>query len=246
MARLSRLDLPGVPQHVIQRGNNRQPCFVAVEDYAAYRQDLLEAARHCQCSIHAYVLMTNHVHLLVTGTKSGSVSRMMQQLGRRYVSGFNARYRRTGTLWEGRFKSSLIDTNRYLLICYRYIELNPVRAAMVAHPADYRWSSFHCNANGCPDPLIKPHAAYLALGTEVEARLSGYRALFERVISDDDMAEIRANVQQQKALGNSRFQAEIEALLGRSVAVRPRGRPKRLPGEQTKAELLQSLRLPPE
>ena len=227
MARQPRLDLPGVPQHVVQRGNNRQPCFLADEDYTAYRQDLTDAARHGRCAIHAYVLMTNHVHLLVTGTEAGSVSRMMQRLGRRYVACFNARYRRTGTLWEGRFKASLVDTRRYLLTCCRYIELNPVRAAMVADPADYRWSSFHCNALGQPDPLITPHAAYLALAATSDARRAAYCALFDHAISDEAMADIRAHVQQQKALGDSRFQAEIEAMLDRKVVIRPRGRPRK-------------------
>jgi putative transposase len=227
VARSPRLDLPGVPQHVIQRGNNRQPCFLADEDYTAYRQDLRDAAKHDHCAIHAYVLMTNHVHLLVTGAEPGSASRMMQRLGRRYVACFNARYRRTGTLWEGRFKASLVDTCRYLLTCYRYIELNPVRAAMVADPADYRWSSFHCNAHGQPDPLITPHAAYLSLAATPGARQTAYRSLFAHAISDDEMVDIRAHVQQQKALGDSRFQAEIEAMLNRKVAIRPRGRPRK-------------------
>jgi putative transposase len=216
-----------VPQHVIQRGNNRQPCFLAAEDYIAYLQDLTDAARHGSCAVHAYVLTTNHVHLLVTGVELGSVSRMMQWLGRRYVACFNTRYRRTGTLWEGRFKASLVDTRRYLLTCYRYIELNPVRAAMAADPADYRWSSFHCNALGRPDPLVTPHAAYRALAATSDAHRAAYRALFERAIGDDAMAHIRAHVQQQKALGDSRFQAEIEAMLDRKVVIRSRGRPRK-------------------
>jgi len=151
MARLPRLDLPKIPQHVIQRGNNRRPCFVSSEDYTRYCEDLANAASHCGCAIHAYVLMTNHVHLLLTGSQRGAVSRMMQRLGRRYVACFNARYQRTGTLREGRFRSSLVDSGFYLLACYRYIELNPVRAAMVANPVDYRWSSYRHNALGNPD-----------------------------------------------------------------------------------------------
>jgi len=202
-------------------------CFLTEEDYTAYTQDLLDASAHCQCAIHAYVLMTNHVHLLVTGREHNSISRMMQRLGRHYVACFNARYRRTGTLWEGRFKSSLVDTKRYLLTCYRYIELNPVRAAMGAHPRDYRWSSFSCNADGRPDPLAKPHGAYLALGETPVARRNAYRALFASAISDDDMANIRSHVQRQKALGDSRFQAWIEAMVHQGVAIRPRGRPKK-------------------
>lgn len=243
MARQPRLDLPGVPQHVIQRGNNRQPCFLAEDDYTAYRQDLADAAHHHACAIHAYVLMTNHVHLLVTGARSGAVSAMMQQLGRRYVACFNARYGRSGTLWEGRFKAGLVDTRRYLLTCHRYIELNPVRAAMVAYPAKYRWSSFHANALGQPDPLITPHPEYLALGATPEARQSAYRALFERAIGDDAMNDIRSHVQQQKALGDSRFQAEIEAMLNRKVGIRPRGRPRKTTQETNACEPVLTRRL---
>lgn len=226
MARLPRLDLPQIPQHIVQRGNNRQPCFVSEEDYSRCREDLADAAVHCGCAIHACVLMTNHVHLLVTGAKRGAVSRMMQRLGRRYVAYFNAQYRRTGTLWEGRFKSSLIDSDRYLLTCYRYMKLNPVRAAMVANPADYRWSSHRCNALGESDRLISPHLLYLGLGANAGLRQSAYRALFKHALGDDDLADIREHVQQQRALGNARFQSEVEALLKRKVAVRPRGRPR--------------------
>lgn len=215
MARLPRLDLPHVPQHIVQRGNNREPCFASEEDYSRYRQDLADAAAHCGCAIHAYVPMTNHVHLLVTGVARGAVSRMMQRLGRRYVVYFNAQYRRTGTLWEGRFKSSLIDSHRYLLTCYRYIELNPVRAAMAADPADYRWSSYRRNALGGEDSLITPHPLYLALGVSPSLRQDAYRALFKSALGDDELADIRNHAQQQKALGSPKFQAEIEALLKR-------------------------------
>lgn len=231
MARLPRLDLPHVPQHVIQRGNNRELCFGGNEDYQAYREGLAEAAERCGCAIHAYVLMTNHVHMLVTAGERGGVSRMMQRLGRRYVAGFNARYRRTGTLWEGRFKSSLVDSDRYLLTCHRYIELNPVRAAMVVDPADYRWSSYRCNALGKPDPLVTPHPLYLQLGPNPAMRHAAYRALFASAMGDDELADIRIHARQQKALGASRFQAELETLLARKVSVRPRGRPRSEKGQ---------------
>lgn len=227
MARLPRLDLPHVPQHVIQRGNNRLPCFLADEDYARYKSDLFDAATLCGCAIHAYVLMTNHVHMLVTGATHGAVSRMMQRLGRRYVACFNASYRRTGTLWEGRYKSSLVDTERYLLTCYRYIELNPVRAAMVCDPGEYQWSSYAQNALGKTDRLITPHPCYVSLGKDEEQRLAAYRGLFERAIGDEELAEIRAYVQQQKALGSPRFQAQIAKQLTRKVEVLPRGRPRK-------------------
>jgi putative transposase len=225
MARLSRLDFPGIPQHVVQRGNDRQPCFAADDDYVHYRQELGEAARRFGCALHAYVLMTNHVHLLVTPTEQGAVSRMMQALGRRYVACFNARYRRTGTLWEGRFKSSLVDSERYVLTCYRYIELNPVRAGMVHAPGEYRWTSHAHNAYAWLDPRVTPHACYQQLAATPLARCVAYRALFDGIIPDMDLTEIRAHIQQQRAWGSDRFRAQIEALAGRVVGVRPRGRP---------------------
>ena len=224
MPRQRRLDLPGVPQHVIQRGNNRQPCFLREQDYRCYLSQLGEAALACDCRIHAYVLMTNHVHLLMTPEVAGAVARTMQSLGRRYVGYFNATYRRSGTLWEGRYKSCLVDSERYLLTCYRYIELNPVRAAMVVAPGDYVWSSYHSNAEGQLDRLVHPHDEYAQLGITVEERCAAYRALFHEAIGEDRMNEIRAYVQQQRALGTRRFQAGIEAELQRVATVRPRGR----------------------
>jgi len=225
LARLPRLDLPGVAQHVVQRGNDRQPCFGDTADYLKYRIDLCEAALRHRCVVHAYVLMTNHVHLLVTPEAPGGVSRMMQGIGRRYVGHFNARYRRTGTLWEGRFKSALVESDRHLLACYRYIELNPVRAAMVATPADYSWSSHACNAHGALDPLVTPHAAYLALASEECARRETYRRLFAGP-DKDDIDGLRLHTQQQKPWGSERFRKEIELLAKRRLDVRPRGRPR--------------------
>ncbi len=225
MARLPRLDLPGIPQHLVQRGNDRQPCFADTTDYLRYRWELREAALKHGCAVHAYVLMTNHVHLLVTPEAPGGVSRMMQAIGRRYVGAFNARYRRTGTLWEGRFKSALVDSDTYLLTCHRYIELNPVRAGMVPLPGHYRWSSYRCNALGQPDAGITPHPRYLALGTCPDTRLCAYRALFDDVLDRADADALRIHTQQNKAFGNDRFRERIEALIGRSMEVRTRGRP---------------------
>lgn len=226
MARLPRLDLPRVPQHVVQRGNNRQACFSTDEDYLAYLGDLANAADHCGCEIHAYALMVNHVHLLVTGAERGAVSRMMQCLGRRYVVGFNARHRRAGTLWDGRFKSSLVDSKRYLFACHRYIEMNPLRAATVANPAEYRWSSYRRNALGESNRLVTPHPLYLQLGPDPAARQAAYRALLADALGEEELASIRVHVRQQKVLGTPRFQAEVGALLARNVVVRPRGRPR--------------------
>ena len=169
--------------------------------------------------------MTNHVHLLVTPSEAGAVSKMMQAIGRRYVGCFNARYRRTGTLWEGRFKAALVDSDRYLLTCYRYIELNPVRAGIVAHPLDYRWSSHHCNAVGRDEARISPHPCYLALGSAPLERQATYRSLFDTLVSHEDTQALRTHVQQQRALGSERFRAQVEALTQRAASVRPRGRP---------------------
>jgi putative transposase len=225
MPRLPRIEFAGIPQHVVQRGNDRQPCFLGDADYRRYLRGLQEAALDCACRIHAYVLMTNHVHLLVTPASVGGVSRMMQQLGRGYVGYFNTRHHRTGTLWEGRFTSSLVDSDRYLLTCYRYIEMNPVRAAMVAAPGDYRWSSYASNALGEPDAIVAPHPHYLALGRDEIERQEAYREIVRLSISDDDLLAIRSHVQQQRVLGTARFQAAIEAMSGRCARIRPRGRP---------------------
>lgn len=226
MARRPRLDLPQVPQHVVQRSDNHQRCFTADEDYLAYLGDLADAAAHCGCAVHAYALMIDHIHLLVTGAERGAVSHMMQCLGRRYVVGFNSRHRRVGALWEGRFKSSLVESKRYLFACHRYIEMNPLRAAMVADPVEYRWSSYRRNALGEPNPLVTPHPLYLHLGPDPAARQAAYRALFADALGEEERANIRIHVQQQKALGTPRFQAEVGALLARNVVVRPRGRPR--------------------
>ncbi|MGV8942043.1 MAG: transposase [Lysobacter sp.] len=226
MARAPRIDVPGIPQHIVQRGNDRQACFADDADYLHYRQELGEAALKHACTIHAYVLMTNHVHLLVTPLQPGGSSRMMQAIGRRYVGCFNARYRRTGTLWEGRFKSALVDSERYVLACYRYIELNPVRAGMAATASDYRWSSHAHNAHGVDEPRIHPHPAYCALGASDAERRKAYQQLFDEGLSDDDANALRMATNQQKTWGSERFRLQIEALAKRALEVRPRGRPK--------------------
>jgi len=167
MARQPRIVLEGQPQHVIQRGNNRDIIFVADEDYQLYLETLTEACEQFACDVHAYVLMTNHVHLPITPNRSDGISKVMQSLGRKYVQYFNHQYHRSGTLWEGRYKSTLLDSERYLLTCYRYIELNPVRACMVKHPTEYPWSSYGVNVRGDKSELVVPHELYLRLGTTI-------------------------------------------------------------------------------
>jgi putative transposase len=161
--------LPGVPAHVVQRGNNPQAVFYDQAGYRAYLGWLEEGARRYGCAVHASVLLTNHVHLLGTPQERESISRLLQYAGRRYVPCINHTYGRSGTLWEGRFKASIVDASEYLLACYRYIELNPVRAGMVAAPKGYRWSSYRANAQGAADPVVSPHEMYLGLGADEQA-----------------------------------------------------------------------------
>jgi putative transposase len=224
MARLSRILPVDIPVHIIQRGNNRQVCFVSDEDHGAYLDWLKEYSRKYEVDIHAWVMMTNHVHLLCTPRREGSVSRMMQALGRRYVRYFNYQYRRSGTLWEGRYKSCLVQAADYLLKVYQYIELNPVRANMVAAPDEYRWSSYRVNALGKISELCTPHSEYLALGISPSERRKNYRALFIPHVDGDLLEEIRTNTNKEMAIGHDRFKEEIEALTGRRTKPRKRGR----------------------
>lgn len=217
MARMPRIIVPGQALHVIQRGNNRQAVFFADEDYQKYLEVLTENATSAGCQLHAYVLMTNHIHLLLTPEHEAGVSRMMQGIGRKYVRYVNKMYRRSGTLWEGRFKSALIDSERYLLTCSRYIELNPVRAGMVNHPAEYRWSSYHANGLGVNGRSISPHNTYLRLGRSGPTRQAAYRALFDDAIDAKEIALIRDATQQCTVIGNTRFQEEITQALKRRV-----------------------------
>ena len=223
MARLRRFEAPGQPQHVIQRGNNRDVIFTAGKDYHCYLEKLEEACERFACQIHAYVLMTNHVHLLITPDTATGIGQVMQSLGRYYVQYFNYCYRRTGTLWEGRYKAALIDAESYLLTCYRYIELNPVRAGIVKHPAEYPWSSYNCNALGRKDGLVTPHSLYLRLGSEEDKRRNAYRALFRHSLEDDVTDAIRDATNKAWVLGNDGFKARIKGVLDRQAAPRARG-----------------------
>ncbi|HEX3121820.1 MAG TPA: transposase [Rhodanobacteraceae bacterium] len=225
MPRRPSIDLPHVTLHVVQRGNDRRPCFFTTADYGRYRCDLREIALREGCEIHAYVLMTNHVHLLMTPSAVGQVARIMQALGRRYVRYVNDRYHRTGTLWEGRYRTCLVGTERYLLRCYRYIELNPVRAAMVRQPDDYRWSSYRSNAFGAFDPLVRPHASYVALGIDSEQRCTAYREFVAQATGETELDEIRLLLQRQHAFGPDRFRDAIEVQPGRRAGPAKIGRP---------------------
>ncbi len=225
MPRRPRIKLADVPQHIVQRGINREPCFFAEEDYHCYLHWLQKSAGDWHCAIHAYVLMTNHVHLLVTSSKPDGIAKLMQSIGRRYVQYINRSYRRTGSLWEGRFKSSLVQAEDYLLTCMRYIELNPVRANMVTDPSQYRWSSYLHNGLGKTDQRITPHPLYLALGKGDDTRQAEYRGLFRSHLDDEALADIRLAVAQGQPLGSERFSEAMCAAVGIRRAQKRPGRP---------------------
>jgi len=215
MARLPRFVLVGHPQHIIIRGNNREPVFTSDEDYRFFLDKLTDAAKKHQCDIHAYVLMTNHIHLLATPHKTDGISKMMQMLGRYYVQYFNYTYKRSGTLWEGRYKASLIDSDAYALLCYRYIELNPVRANMVQHPSEYPWSSYRVNALGQYDALVTPHTMYYTLGHDETSRQTQYRSLFTAQIDEISLVQMREATNKAWVLGSEHFKQKIANQLNR-------------------------------
>jgi len=223
MPRLPRFVLVGHPQHVIVRGNNREPIFYADEDYQFYLEKLLKACNKHNCDIHAYVLMTNHVHLLITPHKKDGISKVIQMLGRYYVQYFNHTYQRTGALWEGRYKATLIDSEQYALSCYRYIELNPVRADMVEHPAEYPWSSYRCNALNEKNELVVGHELYKRLGKLVKERCEAYRALFNVEVQQKTIEEIREATNKSWVLGSEYFKEKIADKINRPMNPRGRG-----------------------
>ena len=225
MARLGRYFLPDQPLHVIQRGNNRGKIFFAPEDYAQYRDWLVEAAAEYGLQVHAYVLMTNHVHLLVTPGRASSLPRVMQSLGRRYVRHVNAAHRRSGTLWEGRYRAAPIDSEAYFLDCCRYVELNPVRAGLARHPREYRWSSYRAHAEGAADTLVGDHPIYRSLGRGPAARQEAYREHFRDRLEPDFVDALRHATNGGWALGDQRFKQAVAKAAGRRVAPLPKGRP---------------------
>jgi putative transposase len=191
MARHPRLILPGVALHINQRGNNRGACFRENGDYLTYLTHLRHLSGRYGCEVHAYCLMTNHVHLLVTLTEADACAPLMRDLGNCYVRYYNRKYARSGTLWEGRFRSCIVESAAYMLACYRYIELNPLRAGMVAHPGAYPWSSYAANAGIRPDPLVTHNDEYLALAADAAVRQAAYRGLFEQAMEENLLKSIR-------------------------------------------------------
>lgn len=227
MACLPLFDLPGIPQHIVQRGNNRLPCFLDEADRRHYLHLLREALFDSDCALHAYVLMDNHVHLLATPPATGAISRLMQKLGWQYVGQFNARHRRTGTLWEGRYKSCMVDSKAYLLQCARYIDLNPVRARMIDDPKKFPWSSCAALCGQHDDPLLTLHHTQRALGTCLQQRGDAYRALLRQAIADDELLAIRTYLQQQRVYGRDDFRTMVEAKTRRFAGVRPAHGPRK-------------------
>ena len=227
MPRPARFDLPGVPQHLVTRGHDRKPCFRRDLDRAVYLKYLRDASSKSESEIHAFVLMTNHVHLLATGRQRGSLSKLMQQVGRRYCRYVNRLYGRTGTLFEGRFHSSLVDTADYFMNCMAYIELNPVRAGMVSAPLEYPWSSHRDNASGEPKGILTPHERYLRLGKDRPGRAAAYQRLVLEPIAPERLESIREAIARNAVLGGPSFETYVEDVLQRPVALKPHGRPRK-------------------
>lgn len=227
MPRQPRLCLPGIPLHIVQRGVNRAACFRSDDDRSYYLELLFEQASGHGVAIHAWCLMANHVHLLVTPSTRNSPSLFMKRIGERYVPYINRSWRRTGTLWEGRFRSCLVASDSYVLACQRYIELNPVRAHMVAHPADYRWSSYRHNAGLDVVDGVTLHNAVRMLGNDHAARITNYRALFDDALATSTVDSIRKATNQGLLLGNAGSRQQIEQTLGRRLEHGKAGRPRK-------------------
>jgi len=227
MPRQLRLIVAGYPHHIISRGNNRSAIFYNDKDRRFFIDSLKAVKEKTKSKIYAYCFMTNHVHLLIEPSSKDGIGNLIQSLGRRYVRYINQVYKRTGTLWEGRFKSSLVSKDEYLLACARYIELNPVRAKMVNNPEDYPWSSFGFRAEGRPDELLDEDPVYKGLGKTPQERQMNYREWFKRSTSQEELSLIRNAVQKGGIFGNKGFFDRVAQLTGRDVVLRPRGRPRK-------------------
>lgn len=223
MARLPRFVLPGLPQHVLQRGNHCRQILFREEDYWFLWEKIGSAATRFDCRVHAYVIMPDHFHLLLTPQREDGIGKLMQYVGRCYVSYFNSRHERTGTLWEGRYRATLIDPAAWLLAVSRYLETNPVRAGLVPDSGDYAWSSYGANAVGGDDPLVRPHAEYERLGRSPRARQAAYLKGFAEPLDDTRLKRIRDATNKAWVLGDAVFCDLLEARLNRRTSPRPRG-----------------------
>ena len=226
MTRLPRYAIKNQPQHIIQRGRDGQQIFFEEQDYQYFYDCLDAAAYNYNLKIHAYVLMPNHVHILATPGSTDSISRTTQSVGRNYVQYFNECCNGSGTLWEGRYRATVIDSKRYLLTCTRYIELNPVRNGLVKNPKNYRWSSYAHNALGKEDEIISVHQEYLKLGNNDKQRAKAYLAMFKQKISNQIVQLITETALKGWVLGDAKFARKIEKLSGRRAFQLPKGRPR--------------------
>ena len=223
MARQPRFELAGQSQHIVQRGNNQHLIFNSDRDCRFYLDKLFEKSIQHRLLIHAYVLMPNHTHLLVTPLTNKSISKVFQSLGRCYAQYYNHIHKRTGTLFEGRYRASLVETETYLLDCYRYIELNPVRSDIVKHPSNYLWSSYHQNALGTHDKIITPHKKYLSLANDNLTHEEAYKDLFKYELALEKINEITDATNKSWVLGSKEFKKSIELKLNRRTSPKPRG-----------------------
>lgn len=224
MARYPRIDVVGVPQHIVVRGVDRQPCFFGDTDREAYLSFLIDAMARYDVALHAYVLMSNHVHLLATPAALGMISATMKLSSMRYVRHINDLYGRTGTLFEGRFRSSLVQTDRYFLACMRYIELNPVRAGMVRDAADHHWSSYRQHAGLENVPWLSLHDEYRRLARSAAERQRIWRDFVGSEVASSELATVRLHLNKNRVLGDTRFQSQVAAMVGRRVDIVPVGR----------------------
>ena len=217
----------GYAYHVVQRGNNREACFFHEENYQFYLDVMGECLSRYGVQLHAYCLMTNHVHLLMSPQDETGISNVMKVLASRYAYALNKAYRRSGTIWEGRHKASAVSNGDYLLKCYRYIELNPVAANMVQRPEAYRWSSYHHNAWGDESGLISPHPDYLALSSDHNLRCNAYRELFATQLSEQDLHGFRTAAHYCMPVGDNRFCEQVATATGRALGHATLGRPRK-------------------
>ena len=224
MSRHCRPVFSNVPLHIVQRGNNRNPCFFCKGDYQVYLGMMKDALGEFDCALHAYVLMPNHVHLLASPTATTAPAALMKRVGQRYVQYVNRRYRRFGTLWQGRYHSSLVDTEGYFLACQRYIELNPVRAGIVMHPVDYEWSSYRVHAHGEQSDIVVPHDLYKNIGAEKHTREASYRALFSEALPQSMLDQLRQATQSNGIYGSAQFSEKCGVALGRDFSPQAAGR----------------------
>jgi len=229
MPRSARIVVPNTPHHIVQRGHNRQTVFVSDDDYNYYRENLIYFKQELKCRIYSYCLMTNHVHLVIDpGANPDSLSLLMKRVAGRQTRYVNKLEKRTGSLWEGRFKSSIVSQKEYLAACCRYIELNPLRAGMATNPAEYRWSSYACKGEGKQDLVVDFDTSYLARGGNESERQVAYAEYVLGTVPEYELKLIRESLQRGQLTGSDRFREEIFLKLGIRFSNKGPGRPKKV------------------